>query len=111
MSQRDTHVSVVQGVSEDEGITARSRHGDLVLRDGLGAIEILLLRDDSKLGGQNLRVRVVDPVWRTVSSQTGSYEEGMTKDVAQDSEGAVGRGVACPDDGVLRLCDCVKTFE
>ena len=59
--RRKAHVGLVERVSELDRVTGCRRHVDLVLRDELGAVEVVLLRDESLRGGEDLGIRVGNP--------------------------------------------------
>ena len=60
-SERKTHVGVVEGVGKLNGIAGCGTKVDLVLGDELGAVEVVLLRNEVLGSNENLRVRVGDP--------------------------------------------------
>ena len=58
-----THVRAVEGVRELNSVTGGSPHVDLLLRDELGAVEVVLLRDEGLRLDQDIGVRVRDTGW------------------------------------------------
>ena len=56
-----THVSVVEGVRQLDSVARRGVEVDLVLRDELGAVKVVLLRNESLGLDEDVGVRVGDP--------------------------------------------------
>lgn len=56
-----THVCVVERVSELDSVAGCGLEVDLVLCDELGAVEVVLLRNEGLGSNEDVRVRVGDP--------------------------------------------------
>ena len=56
----DTHVRVVQRVCQLDGVAGRGVEVYLVLGDELGAVKVVLLRDEGLVLNKDVRVRVGD---------------------------------------------------
>lgn len=57
----DTHVGLVEGVRQLDGVARPGVEVDLVLRDELGAVKVVLLRNESLGLDEDVGVRVGDP--------------------------------------------------
>ena len=57
---RSTHVCEVEGVGELDSVAGGGPHVNLVLRDELRAVEVVLLRDEGERSHEDVDVRVRD---------------------------------------------------
>lgn len=62
--RRGAHVGLVQDVGQDEGVVRRRSEGCLLLSNGMRAIGVLYVGDDSHGGGKDRGVAVCKAVYR-----------------------------------------------
>ena len=104
---RSTHVCEVEGVGELDGVAGGGPHVDLVLRDELRAVKVVLLRNEGKGRDEDGGVRVRDAVAGQKLSARSAGDASRKN--LQHGEVRVRRRLAGPGHNVVGVGNCGAT--